>query len=118
MPRRFPGRARGATGRGPRGAAAASRDTRRPTVVAQLYGDPVGTGRQAVLGINSSGLADEFPPAPLGRLLLVGVRRDLQAAVEGELLQDVVHVALHRVGRDVEPLRDLLRAQALRGEIR
>src|SRR5688572_3701007 len=90
---------------------------RRPTIVAQLYGYPELTGRQAVLRLNSSGLADEFPPVSLGRLLFVCVRRDLEAAVQGQLLEDVVYVALHRVRRDVEPLRDLLVAEAFGDEI-
>jgi hypothetical protein len=41
------------------------------------------------------------------------VRGDLDAAVQGKLLQNVVHVALDGVGGDVEALGNLLVAQAL-----
>src|SRR6185295_10726057 len=42
--------------------------------------------------------------------------RHFQPTAKRQLLQDVVDVALHRVDRDAEPLRDLLVAQALREE--
>jgi hypothetical protein len=37
----------------------------------------------------------------------------LQSAAQGQLFQNVVHVALHRICRDVEFLGDLLVAQAV-----
>src|SRR5882672_6388002 len=42
------------------------------------------------------------------RRLLVRVRRDLEPAVQRQLLQDVVHVTFYGVRRDVEALRDFL----------
>src|SRR5207247_7548672 len=62
-------------------------------------------------------LADELAAVALWRRLLVRVGRDLESAVQREFFQDVVYVALHRVGRDVEPLCDLLVAEPLGYEI-
>src|SRR5438552_15265553 len=45
------------------------------------------------------------------------VRRDLQARVQGELLQDVVDVSLLRIGGEVEALTDILVAQPVRVQI-
>src|SRR5438876_4849198 len=45
------------------------------------------------------------------------VCRDLQPRTEGEFLQDVVDVPLHRVGGEVEALPDLLVAQPVRDQI-
>src|SRR6266576_1498855 len=45
------------------------------------------------------------------------VSRDLQARMQGELLQDVVNVPFHRIGGEVEALPDLLVAQPIRDQI-
>src|SRR5207247_11321874 len=62
-------------------------------------------------------LADELAAVALWRRLLVRVGCDLESAVQREFFQDVVYVALHRVGRDVEPLCDLLLAEPRGDEI-
>src|SRR6266487_5243680 len=46
-----------------------------------------------------------------------GESRDLQPRIEGEFLQDVMDVPLHRIGGEVEALPDLLVAQAIRDQI-
>src|SRR5213083_742160 len=45
------------------------------------------------------------------------VRRDLQARMEGQLLQNVVDVPLHRIGGEVETLPDRSVAQPVRDQI-
>src|SRR5688572_3998544 len=44
-------------------------------------------------------------------------RRHFESAVQGKLLQHVVHVALDGVHRNVQPTRDLLVAAALAEEV-
>src|SRR6266705_5148317 len=46
-----------------------------------------------------------------------GEGRDLQARVQGQLLQDVVDVSLHRIRGKVESLRNLLVAQPVRDQV-
>ena len=41
----------------------------------------------------------------------VGMGGDLKASVQGQLFQDGVHVTLHRVKGDVQPLSNLLIAE-------
>src|ERR1044072_823840 len=62
-------------------------------------------------------LADELAAVTFGRRLLVRVRRDLEPAVQRQLLQNVVHVTLYGVRRDVEALGDFLVAEPLGDEI-
>src|SRR6185295_12129629 len=62
-------------------------------------------------------LADELAAVTFGGGLLVRVRGDLEPAVQRQLLQDVVHVTLYGVRRDVEALCDFLVAEPLGDEI-
>ena len=68
-------------------------------------------------GKTSPASAGEFAAVAFGRCFLVRVRGDLEPAVQRQLFQNVVHVTLHGVGRDVEPLGDFFVAQALGDEV-
>src|SRR5881394_3800460 len=87
---------------------AARRDMRTPKVVAPRI---VARGTRADNRAPGLALADEFSTVALRGGLLVRVGRDLEPAVQRELLENVVDVTLDRVGRDVEALCDFLVAQ-------
>jgi len=66
---------------------------------------PARTSARKPIGAPVSAAPAAIPPPPIGR------------RERGQLAQHVVHVTLHRVRRDVEPLRDLLVAESRRDQL-